>query len=317
MKRAKQVVEMAYDLYRHEVDNPHDPEFHKAIAKGGESVVAYYPCRFENFWGVVNNGIKDAMLKPDSHHSNSNIFLDLRAALDKAVFDMDEQAVVIVLETPLAKPKDVSKSSLAGYLPSGLQKFTLMPKEIPAKHITGVYYPVDNEGRGKEVPIQKFIRRAQAGRIPGISPEEEPPGKGKRRFSSATMDSWQMDALRLVQDMLNYSHGLNHFLLGADQGVFARLFFQATATMTFDEVRNWTGEDWIRLVEKITGETDEGDYQEDNPGETYEPYWKDPHHGFHRPFWQMRRKYTDVDAMEWRGWSPTTVKRLRDAFKGY
>ncbi len=297
---AKAIIdEMALDLDTNELDNPFDSEFHSAMVGSGQEVVFYYPTTVRKFWDVVNGGIHGAVFKETSDHFDNTIFTSHWDAGAKGRYGPDagaDRAIIFVVEIPYAPQVASRRRRFRSLMPSYATVDRVVPLHITPKHITGVW-----DIRGREIPIQKFIRKVENGSIEGIEPEAAPPEKGKRRFKTATMDDWQLDAYRLVQAILNYSSGLFDYLIGPEQGVLARKFLGATANMTLSDVNDWRGEDWIKFVEKITGRKDKGEWDEEEEGAPYHEQWRDDRHGFNKPFWQARKKYRNYDGYEWRG----------------
>lgn len=299
---------MAMDFGEFEVTDPHDPEFHQAVA--GERIVVYYGTTNNHFWDVVKHGISAGPTVKRSHPNYNDLSFSYSAARDmarrKAYQENNQQhdgpakELVFVLETKFQKPHKSDADEMEQFVSGtsiGAELNTLLPLKIKPINITGVFY--EKMENAWETPIKKFIEQVNYGRHEGIEPDPTFKRSTYRPYGP-TKEAWQHVVLRYVNDLLNYSSNYFQYLVNDEvPKPYTDTVIKEATKLGLSKMLNWRGNDFVEWIYKILPlplDTENRSKEDDLDQIMREAKY----YGWDRPFYEIWKKYQDDTAYEYR-----------------
>jgi hypothetical protein len=302
---------MALDFSDFEVTDPHEPEFHKAVA--GQRVVFYYGTTTAHFWEIMRNGIHAGSTTRKVHPDTNPVSLHQNEAKHNAYRmarsennDQHEgpiEPMIIVGETKFEKPLGKGASEMDQFISGteiGAEANSLLPTHIKPNAINGVFYPkMENTW---ETPIKKFIEMVQWGEFPAI-PSDENFKRGRYRPTGPTKENWQNVIIRYASDLLNYSINLYDYLTWTDDDPppvpYHDTIIREASKLGLQKMLHWTGLDMMKWLYSILPSTrpDSEVSQEDDIKQVMD---QADYMGWNRPLYQLWKKYSDDTTWEYR-----------------
>ena len=286
---SRRIIENVFDLDNFSVEDPNDPDLIQSLE--GRTVMVYAPIKPNDFWDTLSKGISmsDWYSQNREDRRQSQVYLSSRTASDHASYLNDySSGIVVVFEVPV---KNALKGPYARQLAiRALGGPQLIPRSLNPEWITGIIIAHSDECM-HEIPVRDAIKRAAQGEWEdiGVPPR---PGSGipSIKYSKATPDEWQTVALKRVNDLINYVQTYFHYLIGADQAVFAQKFLAATGKMDLNDVLTWKGDDWLNFLEQTFGDKIPED-------DRIEAATNAEHYNI--PFYRLMKKF-NPDSLSWR-----------------
>lgn len=270
---------MSMDLS--DIEDPFDPDFHKAISSKKKKAVLYHGTSTRWFWDIVNNGFVFSPDRKNFDNTSPGVFFSFDAGrtdlyAHRASKNHGGEEIMFVAELPVSMlERDIDDKDTWD---KDAKVQTMVRNTVPPKFITGVIYPISygnlSGGIPPEIPIRKFIERVNKGKVPAIPPESE---EKKRRFQRATPDDIEMVVAKMLVDLVQYTN-LSHWLLD-NYNLFLQKIVSALHGMKWAEYSGWRVAQWLQFLERVLGDKIDPDYYD--------------YSEFDRPTWQLLSKYRD------------------------
>lgn len=264
------------------VDDPFEPEFHKAASKARRKALCFHGTSSKFFWSIVQDGLSFDETRKSWVGTSPGVFVAFNEQTTQgyagtAVSVHGGAPLCFVLELPVKMLGIDIDDRESHDKDKNLQSMVLDP--VPAKYITGVLLPEDG-GWSTEIPIKDFLKDVQRGRykgVIGLEPRKVPaPKTGK-----ATPIDPEHAVLNYLVDVLNYT-SLTHHLMGRE---WQRLSRKVLTALLRNDIPNWrmlNARQWLRIVEGMTGEQNEESYFDEI---AEQPLYR-------RPFYEVASKFS-------------------------
>jgi hypothetical protein len=264
------------------VDDPFEPEFHKAASKARRKALCFHGTSSKFFWSIVQNGLSFDVTRKSWVGTSPGVFVAFNEQTTEgyagtAVSVHGGAPLCFVLELPVKMLGIDIDDRESHDKDKNLQSMVLDP--VPAKYITGVLLP-EFGGWSTEIPIKDFLKDVQRGRyknVLGLEPRKVPaPKTGK-----ATPIDPEHAVLNYLVDVLNYT-SLSHHLINPE---WNRLSRKVLTALLRNDIPNWrmmNARQWLRVVEGLTGEKNEESYFDEI---AEQPLYR-------RPFYEVASKFS-------------------------
>lgn len=258
-----------------DLDDPFEPEFHRAASKARRKVLCYHGTSTAWFWSIVENGFSFDESRKAWEGTSPGVFVAFNERATeiyarRAVERFGGRPICFVLEVPMKELGiDIDDRETHD---KGRNLQGMVNGPVPAKYITGVLQPVVETFDGKyegetfvmwdesdEIPLKKFLRDVQRGSYRSIGIE---PKKGsKPKVGAATAIDPEHVIPPYLVEVLNYT-SLTDWLIHPKWGRLQRLVLARVLGGKLPNWRMMNASQWLAVVEEIVGEKDTEGYLE-------------------------------------------------------
>jgi hypothetical protein len=155
-------LEMSMDLS--DIEDPFDPDFHKAISSKKKKAVLYHGTSTRWFWDIVNNGFVFSPDRKNFDNTSPGVFFSFDAGrtdlyAHRASKNHGGEEIMFVAELPVSMlERDIDDKDTWD---KDAKVQTMVRNTVPPKFITGVIYPISYGNlSGGNVEIGESLKEA-------------------------------------------------------------------------------------------------------------------------------------------------------------